>query len=135
MLVFIKNVVPNLAYSTGKELPRGDNTRLDPDHQRKRLFTQQSNGKTPLIFTTVKELKGKYSNIFNKKYGEIKDEEVDLILKENIKLIFCKAHNVLFALRSTVEAELDNLQKNNIVYPDTQPEWATLIVVVPKENG
>lgn len=103
--------------------------------QNKDSSLNKIDGKTVPIATTVKEIKEKYSDVYNRNFGDIKDVEVDLILRENVKPIFCKPHNVTFALRSAVEAELDTLQKNSIIYPVTQSEWATPVVVVPKENG
>lgn len=53
-------------------------------------------------------------------------------MKENARRVFCKARNVPFALRKSVENELEKLQKDGIIYPVAQSEWATPIVVVPK---
>lgn len=60
---------------------------------------------------------------------------VDIVFKENVKTVFCKARNVPYALRSTVENELETLQKNGVIYPVIQSSSATPIVIVPKPNN
>lgn len=64
-------------------------------------------------------------------FGEIKNVDVELVLKDNAMPVFCKPHSVPFSLRPAVEKELDNLINNGVIYPVTQTEWATPIVVVP----
>lgn len=99
------------------------------------LNVNAPNGKTVPIFDLGKRIKEKYASVFDNTIGEIKKMSVDLVLKEDAKPIFCKARNVPFALRSAVESELENLKKNGIIYPVTQSEWCSPIVVVPKNNG
>ncbi|XP_054279105.1 uncharacterized protein K02A2.6-like [Macrosteles quadrilineatus] len=91
-------------------------------------------GKTVPIHNTIKDLRAKYNDVFDGKFGEIKDVEVNLVLKENARPVFCKPHNVPFALRPAVEAELKKLEDNGIIKPVTQSEWATPLVVVRKVN-
>lgn len=95
------------------------------------------NGKTVHDFssTLLEDCKKKYSNVFDVAFGEVKNVSVELVLKENVKPIFCKPHNVPFALRPAVERELDSLVENGVIYPVTQSEWATPVVVVPKADN
>lgn len=93
------------------------------------------NGKTVPTSELIEGLKTKYANVFDNTFGEIKNVSVDLVLKENATPIFCKARPVPFALRGAVEAELENLVKNGVIYPVTKSEWCSPIVVVPKSNG
>lgn len=82
----------------------------------------------------VEELKRKYSNVFDGAFGEIKNVDVELVLKDNVAPVFRKPHNVPFSLRPAVEKELNNLINNGVIYQVTQTEWATPIVVVPKAD-
>ncbi|XP_054284286.1 uncharacterized protein K02A2.6-like [Macrosteles quadrilineatus] len=94
------------------------------------------NGKTVLNFVkpSVEELKKQYAGVFDAAFGEIKNVEVELVLKENTTPVFCKPHNVPFSLRPAVDKELDNLVRNDVIYPVTKTDWATPIVVVPKAD-
>lgn len=89
----------------------------------------------PNEFNVIAEIKRKYAPVFDEGPGEIKGSSVNIILKENSKPVFCKARSVPFALRRSVEVELEKLQNNGVIYPVTKSDWATPIVVVPKPNN
>lgn len=83
----------------------------------------------------VADIKKKFAPVFEEGPGEIKGSPVNILLKDNSKPVFCKARSVPFALRKSVEIELEKLQNNGVIYPVTKSEWATPIVVVPKPNN
>lgn len=133
-LVVIQSVAPDQPILMGRnwlEKIKLDWTRM----ARTDTSINKIDGKTVPLTELVKEVENKYADVFDGKYGEIRNVEVNLVLKEKAMPVFCKPHNVPFALRPAVEAELEKLVANDIIYPVTQSEWATPIVVVPKENG
>lgn len=104
---------------------RAEKTKLTED-------VHQLNGKPIPINDLAMDLKKKYLPVFEQGPGEIKGSSVNIVLKEKARPVFCKARNVPFALRKSVENELEKLQIDGIIYPVAQSEWATPIVVVPK---
>ena len=61
--------------------------------------------------------------------------EVTLHLKPNCSPVFCAKRHVAYAMRDAVDAELDKLERLNIITPVQHSEWAAPIVVVLKSNG
>ena len=66
--------------------------------------------------------------------GTIKGVEAKLYLKEGAKPRFCRACQVPFAIRQTVEDEIDCQVAAGILEPVKFLEWATLVVSIMK-NG
>lgn len=99
------------------------------------LMMRQNEGTNVPTSEIISSLKEKYSTVFDKEMGEIKNVSVELNLKENAKPVFCKARVVPFALREKVDKELTDLQNKGVIYPVTESEWAAPIVVVPKPNN
>lgn len=60
------------------------------------------NSKPVPINDLIMDLKKNYSPVL-----EIKGSSVNIVLKENGRPVFCKARNILFALRKSVENELE----------------------------
>ncbi|XP_054259349.1 uncharacterized protein K02A2.6-like [Macrosteles quadrilineatus] len=67
--------------------------------------------------------------------GEIKDVEARIVLKEDAVPTFCKYRPVPYALRKSVEDEIDRMIAEGIAYPVTSSQWATPIVVIQKKSG
>lgn len=84
---------------------------------------------------TVDKLRAKYAEVFEPGLGTVRDVRATLHLKDDARPIFHKARPVPFALRPAVEAELDRMQKEGIIYPVDISEWATPLVCVPKIDG
>ena len=83
----------------------------------------------------LKSLLDEYPDLFSDEIGELKDIKGKLTLKENVQPVFMKVRQVPYALRPKVEAELVKLQRQNIITPVENSEWATPIVPVPRPNG
>ena len=58
-----------------------------------------------------------------------------LVVEPDVPARFCKARVVPYALRRKVEAELERLEKEEIIAPVQFADWATLIVPVLKDDG
>ncbi|XP_054260279.1 uncharacterized protein K02A2.6-like [Macrosteles quadrilineatus] len=83
----------------------------------------------------VSGLKQKYASVFKGGPGEIKDVEARIVLKEDAVPKFCKYRPVPYALRKSVEDEIDRMIAEGIAYPVTSSQWATPIVVIQKKSG
>ncbi|XP_049512746.1 uncharacterized protein K02A2.6-like [Dermacentor silvarum] len=93
----------------------------------KSVFTVQTDG-------MVEELLRKYSDVFSTEVGLIKGHKAQLVLKEDARPVFCKARPVPFSLRTAVEEEIRQLERNGVLVPVAQSDWATPVVVVPKAD-
>ncbi|XP_065282647.1 uncharacterized protein [Dermacentor albipictus] len=93
----------------------------------KSVFTVQTNG-------MVEDLLRKYSDVFSTEVGLIKGHKAQLVLKEDARPVFCKARPVPFSLRTAVEEEIQQLERNGVLVPVAQSDWATPVVVVPKAD-
>ncbi|XP_072145332.1 uncharacterized protein [Dermacentor andersoni] len=92
----------------------------------KSVFTVQTDG-------MVEELLRTYSDVFSTEVGLIKGHKAQLVLKEDARPVFCKARPVPFSLRTAVE-EIRQLERNGVLVPVAQSDWATPVVVVPKAD-
>ena len=52
-----------------------------------------------------------------------------------MKPIFKKSRSVPYALQPALDAELERMQTDGIIEPTDSSEWATPLVIVPKNNG
>ena len=58
-----------------------------------------------------------------------------LQIREGAQPKYCKVRKLPFALKPVVGAELDRLEKENVIERVTHSDWATPIVVVKKPGG
>ena len=65
----------------------------------------------------------------------MKTFEATLQLKTGAKPKLCKARSVSFALKATIDRELDRLESEGILEKVSYSEWAAPIVPVPKPEG
>ena len=77
----------------------------------------------------------KFPDVFQKDVGCIKGYTATIRLREKVKPIFKKSRSVPYALQPALEAELDRMQRDGIIEPTDNSEWATPLVIVPKSNG
>ena len=62
----------------------------------------------------LNELLSKYAGLFDNELGKINDVKAKLHVKPEVSPIFCKARTVPFAIKDTVENEIDRLEKEGI---------------------
>ena len=60
---------------------------------------------------------------------------VTLVLKDNVKPVFCRPRTIPFGLRDRVEAEIGRLVNEKVLIKVDESEWATPIVPVVKPDG
>eukprot|EP00731_Ephydatia_muelleri_P020855 Em0013g582a len=77
----------------------------------------------------------KYPNLWKEGLEPAKGIKASLNMKENVTPVYWKARSIPYSMRARVEVELEKLQKDGVISPVTWSEWATPLVVVPKEDG
>ena len=90
---------------------------------------------THAITVDVDQLLLKYNKVFTEGLGAMNNFEATLQLKEGARPKFCRARSVPFALKETIEKELDRLEAKGILEKVTHSEWAAPVVPVPKAEG
>ena len=84
---------------------------------------------------TADTLLDKYAAVFQEGPGEMNTFEATLHLKNGARPRFCRARPVPFALKETIEQELDRLETSGIIEKVTYSPWAAPVVPVPKGDG
>lgn len=77
----------------------------------------------------------RHSAVFSQKLGTLKGITARLTLRPGSVPKFCPRHNVPYALRSRVEAELKRLIELGVISPVELSEWGTPVVPVSKREG
>ena len=77
----------------------------------------------------------KHEEIFKDELGTVTSCKAKLQIRNDTQPKFCKARSVPFALRETIEQELDRLEASGIIKKVAHSEWAAPIVPVPKRDG
>jgi hypothetical protein len=84
----------------------------------------------------MREIKSDYGELFDNDLSKpIKDIEVDIRMKPDVKGFVHKPYTVPHSIREKVEAEIDNTEKGNIIRRVEYVEWASPMVAVKKPNG
>ena len=81
------------------------------------------------------DIANRFPAVFQKSVGTIRGYKADIRLKQGAKPIFKKSRSVAYALQPALDAELDRMQKEGILEPVEKSDWATPLVIVPKNNG
>lgn len=85
----------------------------------------------------LESFKIKFPNAFSAANNNlaIKNFQVSLNLKENATPVFHRAYTVPFALRKSVDLELDRLEAEGIIKRVKYSQWASPLVCIPKKSG
>ena len=95
-------------------------------------------GTTAVVNTQVDKLQDIleiHADIFKEGLGCCNKVTATLTLQDEAMPKFCKPRRLPFAIKPTVGAELDQLEKNGVIEKVSQSYWATPIVVVRKPGG
>ena len=84
---------------------------------------------------TYQKVLNRHQDIFKDKMGCMKGMAAKFHLRTDVTPKFYKAHPIPYALRAKVEAELDRLEKENIIKRVQFSHWAAPIVPVVKRDG
>ena len=76
-----------------------------------------------------------HADIFKEGLGCYITAKATFTLQEEAAPKFCKPRRLPFAIKPTVGAELDQLEKRGVIERVLQSDWATPIVVVRKPGG
>jgi Reverse transcriptase (RNA-dependent DNA polymerase) len=90
---------------------------------------------SPLSDNYEQQIKQKFDSVFGKSLIPIKQYEVHVQIKSGAVPVFRKPYNVPFALRDKVKDALNDMVRDQIIFPINQSEWASPIVVIEKKNG
>ena len=84
---------------------------------------------------TLNQLTKKYAEVFQPELGTFKKFQAHLQLKEGTRPVFLRPRSVPFALKESVEQELERLEQNGTLCRVEHSEWASPIVPVLKKDG
>ncbi|XP_048580358.1 uncharacterized protein K02A2.6-like [Nematostella vectensis] len=85
--------------------------------------------------TALSDLTEKYQDVFSDELGCLKGYAAQLHVRDVATPVHQKHRTVPFAIRHQVETELENLEKQGIISPITNSEWATPVVPLVKKSG
>ena len=83
----------------------------------------------------VQLLKNKYKQVFTEGLGTMKKFTAQLRVKSNAKPVFHRPRSIPYAIKESIEKELERLEKEGIVQKVEHSKWAAPIVSVPKGEG
>lgn len=114
---------------------------LDVMFPKWRVITQnksilgQCNIEVNKIEEAVYMIRSKYPSVLSEMPNQVINKyKAEITIKPNTKPIFHKAYTVPFKLRDKVNLELDRLVESGILEPIKFSEWASPIVIIPKQN-
>ena len=87
------------------------------------------------ISTGLDSLLDQYHSLFTDELGTMKGITAKLSVKPEAKPKFCRARSAPYALKESIEKDLDRLQKLGVLEKVNYSDWATPIVPVPKPDG
>ena len=77
----------------------------------------------------------RYPSIFQDGIGSVNNIKATLHLKPDATPKFMKPRPVAYSLKPKIEAELEKLEQQGIIYRVDTSDWATPIVAIPKKDG
>ena len=80
-------------------------------------------------------LLSKYTDLFKEELGTVQDCQVKLHVRPGASPKFCKARAVPYALRESIEKEIERLEHLKIIEKVNHSEWAAPVVPVLKPDG
>ena len=87
------------------------------------------------IQKSISNITKEYFDVFEQKVGQIPDYICSLKLRKEATPVFIKSRQIPYALKESVDKELDKLEADGIIEKVEHSEWGTPLVVVPKKDG
>ena len=98
------------------------------------IFSIQAEKQESQQPTRLRELLGKYANVFQEGLGTVKGVYAKIHTKENAQAKYCKARSPPYGLQLPIEKELERLQKEGTIEPVKFSDWEAPIVPTVKPN-
>ena len=87
------------------------------------------------VQSPLQDVLARYSDVVAEGLGTLKGVKTKIYVDQGAKPKYNKARSVPYALRASVEVELERLEREGIISPVEFSEWAAPIVPVAKPNG
>ena len=85
--------------------------------------------------SSVSIVLNRHQALFKPGLGTIKGHRADILIKDGVSLVFCKARPVTYAVKEKVGREIERLEQEGVIKKVESTEWASPIICVPKRNG
>ena len=100
------------------------------------LETSQSLGMIQFALSSTMPISSNFPSLFDGTMGKIKDVKIKLHIDNNIQPVTQRHRRIPFHIRKDVEAELNRLEKLQVIERIEGPTpWISPIVTVPKKSG
>ena len=87
------------------------------------------------VSTELNSLLQKYAGLFKNELGTMAGIQAKLAVKPDAVPKFFRAHPVPYALKETIERDLERLEQSGVIEKVNYSDWATPMVPVPKPDG
>ena len=88
-----------------------------------------------MVVAVIQEIISMNDTLFKSQLGCCNTFKATLSLREGAQAKYCKVRKLPFALKPVVGAELDRLEREQVLEKVTHSDWATPLVVVRKPGG
>ena len=85
--------------------------------------------------SSVSIVLNRHQALFKPGLGTIKGHRADILIKDGVSLVFCKARPVTYAVKEKVGRKTERIEQEGVIKKVESTEWASPIVCVPKRNG
>nr|XP_022905220.1 uncharacterized protein K02A2.6-like [Onthophagus taurus] len=118
-----------------KQLKEEDEEEEEEENEEKNELEEYTINSIKKLDTTHCNKYMKYNKLFEPTLGKIPNTKCNLNLKKETKPTFIRPRPVPYALKERIEAEIDRLEKLEIIEKTTYSEWGSPIVPVVKPSG
>ncbi|XP_036340172.1 uncharacterized protein LOC118749483 [Rhagoletis pomonella] len=84
---------------------------------------------------SISDIINEFPEVFEERVGCVPEIEITLQLRKGSKPVFYKEREVPYALRDSVEKELEELEASGIISKCERSDWGSPLVIVPKPDG
>lgn len=83
----------------------------------------------------IEQVLARHGEVFKDGLGTYRGQPVTIHLKKGATPKFLKARPVPYAIKESVENEIDRLEREGVLRPTSYSEWATPVVPIVKKSG